>query len=211
MNRRVPWAYLLAAAAPLAGVTLILACGGGDANDAGGAGASPETTNWSAEPVDGYPYPVQMLPNEAPSAEGRHFGQGEFQGYNTARYGSDPPTSGKHIGQLAQAGVYDQAIPNEVAVHHMEHGYTLVWYNCGAAPPLDAGACTDLRNQLTAIVQPAVANGLHVVMTPDDSMPVRIALTAWQFMDTMSELDQDRVNTFLEAFECHYDPEETCD
>ncbi len=205
MNRRSE-SVSLATFSVVALAVLIAGCGGGGGDRAAGT----STPNWSAEPVSDYPYPVQMLPNEAPDAEGRHYSQGEFEGYNTAKYGSDPPTSGKHIGQLAQAGVYDQAIPNEVAVHHMEHGYTIVWYNCGAEPPLDSGGCTDLRNQLTAIVQPAVAGGYHVVMTPDDTMTPRIALTAWQFMDTMNEVDQDRINTFLETFECHYDPEGTC-
>jgi hypothetical protein len=187
-------------------LVLLAACGGGDdaASDTAGQ------TEWTAEVVEDYPYPVQMFENEAPSAEGRHFAQGEFPGYNTVQYGTDPPTSGKHIGQLAQVGVYDEPVPNEVAVHQMEHGYTMVWYNCDAEEPLAAAECTDLRNELSSIVQPAVAEGYHVVMTPDATMEHRLAVTAWQFMDTMDEVDTERLRTFVETFECHYDPEGTC-
>jgi hypothetical protein len=67
-----------------------------------------------------------------------------------------------------------------------------------------------LRNDLSSVVQPAVAGGKLVVMSPHATMEHRIALTAWQFMDVLDEFDAERVQTFIDTFECHYDPENTC-
>jgi len=47
-------------------------------------------------------------------------------------------------------------------------------------------------------------------MTPDTTMAYRIAITAWQFMDTMPNADEERVGAFIDTFECHYDPEGGC-
>jgi len=168
-------------------------------------------SKWDAERVTDYPYPVEMLANEAPSEDGRHFAQGEFAGYNTVDYDTVPPTSGKHIGELAMPGVYDGIpIPNEVVVHNMEHGYVIVWYNCNADPMLDSEGCGGLLNTLTAWAEPLVAQSRSIVVTPHSTMESRIALTAWQFRDTIDEVDPERIQTFIDTFECHYDPEGTC-
>jgi hypothetical protein len=190
---------------------LLAACGGDDDDGGGDDNAGSDSGNiWEADEIGDYPYPVQRFTNEAPSAEGRHFAQGEFPGYNTVQYGTDPPTSGRHIGELVQAGVYDQPLPNEVMVHQMEHGYPILWYNCSAEPALDESACNSLRSDLTAIVTAALSDEIRAVMTPDTTMTHRIALTSWQYMDTMPEVDEERIRTFIETFECHYDPEGGC-
>src|SRR5687768_16353463 len=100
---------LLLLAACLSVVVLLAACGGDDDDDDGGGGASGNI--WEADEIGGYPYPVQRLDNEAPSAEGRHFAQGELPGYKTVQYGTDPPTSGRHIGELVEPAVYDEPVP----------------------------------------------------------------------------------------------------
>ncbi len=199
---------LLLLAACLSVVVLLAACGGDDDDDGGGGAASENI--WEADEIGEYPYPVQRFDNEAPSAEGRHFAQGEFPGYNTVQYGTDPPTSGRHIGELVEPGVYDEPVPNEVLVHQMEHGYAIAWYNCAASPALDEAGCSAVRDELGQVVNQALGDGLRAVMTPDTTMTHRIALTAWQYMDTMDEVDEERIRTFLERFECHYDPEGGC-
>jgi hypothetical protein len=186
-----------------------VACSSGDDPEPTPQGAVG--SEWEAQPVKDYPYPVEMFTNEAPRAEGRHFADGEFRGYNTHEYGTVPPTSGKHIGELAQAGYYDAIpIPNEIAVHNMEHGYVILWFNCNADPMLVPDDCAVLLNELTAITQSLTAEGRSFVMTPHHTMASRIALTAWQFMDRMDEIDEERILAFVETFECHYDPEGTC-
>lgn len=158
-----------------------------------------------AAPVEGYPYPVQMLPPD-PGARA-HFPPG--QTYND--YNSSPPTSGPHTATTAPQGVSDIPVPKEMAVHNMEHGDVVVWYNCSGGPqPLGDAACTDLRNQLAAVVTDAIEGEKGVLMTPYDGMDQRIALTAWQFLDAFEEFDAERVRTFIDTFYCHTNLEGFC-
>ena len=59
-------------------------------------------------------------------------------------YNSDPPTSGPHYAQPAQAGFYDEALPDEQLVHNLEHGYIVIWYNCAR---LEGTACNALKRK----------------------------------------------------------------
>jgi len=158
-----------------------------------------------AAPVENYPYPVQMFPPD-PGERG-HFAVGEtYDDYN-----SNPPTSGPHTNVAAGPGVYEEPVPKETAVHSMEHGMVVVWYNCNGGPqPLNEAACGTLRQDLAAIVNAANENGKKVLMTPYAAMDRRIALTAWQFLDSFDEFDAQRVRTFIETFYCHINLEGFC-
>jgi hypothetical protein len=151
-----------------------------------------------------------MFPNEVPGGVGRHFAQGEFQGFGSVDYHTDPPTSGRHVGDFAQQFINEAPVPDEVLVHMMEHGYVVVWYNCGASPALGGEGCATLRSDLTQLVQQAVGQGKAAVLTPDGSMPHRLAVTAWQFMDAFDEYDGQRIQTFIDTFSCRFDPEGGC-
>lgn len=159
-----------------------------------------------AAPVESYPYSeLQMFPPD-PGGRG-HFAQGEtYDDYN-----SNPPTSGPHTNVAAGPGVYEEPVPKETAVHNMEHGHVVVWYNCNGAPqPLNEAACGTLRQDLAAIVDEANENGKRVLMTPYAAMDKRIALTAWQFLDAFDEFDAQRVRTFIDTFYCHTNLEGYC-
>jgi hypothetical protein len=145
------------------------------------------------------------------------------------KYNSNPPTSGSHDPNWVKAGVYDQVQGVGYIVHSLEHGYIEISYNCayGSSEPvatqsavvsdtpstgfidatasaqLQTGAwtsqsCTDLKNQLTEI---AKAKKLwKVIVMPWPTMESRIALTAWRRIDTFNEVDQQRINSFIDAF-----------
>ena len=166
--------------------------------------AGGKSLDTEAAPVENYPYPAQFFP---PDPGGRtHFAQGET--YND--YNSNPPTSGPHTAAVAP-GVYDVPVPKESAVHNMEHGQVVVWYNCDGGPqPLDEPTCTGLRQDLATIVTEANDSGKRVLMTPYAEMDRRIALTAWQFLDTFDEFDAQRVLTFIDTFYCHTNLEGFC-
>jgi hypothetical protein len=179
----------------IAVVAFALLSGGG-----GGRGRDTE-----AAPVEGYPYAgLQMF---APDPGGRtHFPVGQtYDAYN-----SDPPTSGPHTAAV-QPGVYDDPVPKEHLVHNMEHSQVVVWYNCNAGPaPLAPADCQALGDNLAGIVNEANGGGKKVVMTPYANMEQRIALTAWQFLDTFNDFDAQRVRTFVDTFYCHTNLEGFC-
>lgn len=165
----------------------------------GGSGLDKE-----AAPVEDYPYPVQMF--QPYDGWRTHFAAGEtYYAYN-----SNPPTSGPHSAAVT-AGVYDEPVPKEQAVHNMEHGQVVVWYNCDGGPqPLDEPACAELRDNLAAMVVEANGSGQLVVMTPYAEMDRRIALSAWQFLDAFDEFDALRVRTFFDTLYCHVNLEGNC-
>jgi hypothetical protein len=171
-----------------AGLFFVLQPGGG-----GRQGGGPEA----------YPYAVQRFENQGQE----HLPPGaQYDAYN-----SNPPASGPHAPNFAPWGVSGAVIPKEVAVHNMEHAGVVVWYNCGAGPePLGEDECAELRDGLSAVVQQALADGKSVLMTPYPDMDHRIALTAWQHLDTLDSFDGERVRAFIDAFECYTDLEGFC-
>ena len=126
---------------PMAAVLVLLgACSGGGGSE--GVSAVPE----------GYPYPVQT-PERVEDRTHLQIGEA-FDGYT-----SDPPTSGPHTGVPANWGIAPEVLAKEVPVHNMEHAGVVVWYNCDAGLPLTPDQCTELQNDLGAIVQPAATSG----------------------------------------------------
>ncbi|HEU4760119.1 MAG TPA: DUF3105 domain-containing protein, partial [Dehalococcoidia bacterium] len=136
-------AFVIIAGAIIAVAVLALATGGNGGRQ-------------TASDKPAYPYPVQEFADQGRD----HLRPGqEFDGYN-----SNPPTSGPHAPAPAPWGVSAAPLPKEVPVHNMEHGGVVVWYNCAGGPqPLDGGACQQLRDELTAVVTQAVAQGKEVL------------------------------------------------
>lgn len=105
-------------------------------------------------------------------------------------YNTTPPTSGPHLGSLAEWGVHDQPIPNELQVHNLEDGGVLVQYDC-------LEGCPDLVGQLAGVVG-RYAEG--VILAPYPGMGTRIALTAWQRIDRLDAFDEARIEEFVAAY-----------
>lgn len=70
---------------------------------------------------------MKPLPGEAPADLGRDHVTDIFG----IKYSSNPPTSGPHFPIWAKAGVYDRLISDGYLIHSMEHGYIIIWYDCG--------------------------------------------------------------------------------
>jgi hypothetical protein len=103
-------------------------------------------------------------------------------------YNSDPPTSGPHLPYVAPWGVHTRPIQRELQVHNLEDGGVLVQYSC---------ECSELAAKLRDIVQ---KYDKYVILAPYPEMKSTIALTAWTRIETMSEFDEKRVRTFIEAY-----------
>ncbi|MBI4587253.1 MAG: DUF3105 domain-containing protein [Candidatus Rokubacteria bacterium] len=103
-------------------------------------------------------------------------------------YNSDPPTSGPHLQYLAPWGIHSRPIPRELQVHNLEDGGVVIQYNC---------ECPDLVAKLTALVKRYED---RVILAPYPGMKGKIALTAWQRIDTFEEFDEGRIVRFIKAF-----------
>ena len=113
------------------------------------------------------------------------------------KYNSDPPTSGPHYPDEAQAGFYDTNIyqyPAGRLVHNLEHGYIIFWYNCAK---LSESACSELKSQIKAIMDEV--NNVKVIAYPWDSIDVPVVMTSWGRLQKMETFDAAQARVFYKS------------
>ncbi|MCC6191161.1 MAG: DUF3105 domain-containing protein [Anaerolineales bacterium] len=116
-------------------------------------------------------------------------------------YNSDPPTSGPHYEQPAEAGFYDEAPPDEQLVHNMEHGHVIIWYDCSALVEAD---CAQLKAQIRDVMGRAgvstVTGTLKLVAAPRTGMETHITLTSWGHLYRLKAFDAEAILEFIRAY-----------
>src|SRR5687768_14585293 len=72
---------------------------------------------------------------EQEDAGAGHFGAAEEITANppVVAYANRPPTSGRHHPTWVKNGFYDVRVDERYAVHNLEHGYVVIWYDDGAS------------------------------------------------------------------------------
>ena len=102
----------------------------------------------------------------------------------TARFKTDPPTSGPHVSGALPTGVVDDPILGAVQVAILEGGNVLVQYRDLSAADLD---------EVKAFA------GDQVVVAPNPDLPgdADVVATAWTYKLTCTALDVDAVETFI--------------
>ena len=129
-----------------------------------------EPATWQSVPVMASPHIVMGVPH--------------------VPYNSNPPTSGPHVGNLANWGVHHAPIPDELQVHNLEDKGVVIQYHC----PKE---CPDLVEKLAAIVK---RYNEYLILAPRPNMDKRIVLTAWGKIDKFDEFDEARILRFIKRF-----------
>ena len=106
----------------------------------------------------------------------------------TIDYDVSPPVGGPHNPVWANCGFYDGEIPNENAVHSLEHGAVWVTYDPEALSDEDVAA---LRSALPAT---------YVILSPFEGLPSPIVLSGWNSQLEVDEADDPRIAEFLEEY-----------
>lgn len=109
-------------------------------------------------------------------------------------YSSVPATSGPHVSWPISEGVHNEAIPDEVAVHALEHGHIGLRYG----PEVSALQ----RSKLVAFVQ---KNPRGVFLAPDSRLGNKIVATAWGKTLTIKAYDKARIENFVSKLKGLYD------
>ena len=112
-------------------------------------------------------------------------------------YSTDPPTSGPHFDTPARANIYQQPISDGFLIHSLEHGHVVMSYNCTATPALAAEDCRTLEGDLAALARDLRL--WKIIVVPRPTLEVRLALTAWQYLDTLDSFDEQRIRQFVRA------------
>jgi hypothetical protein len=112
-------------------------------------------------------------------------------------YNSDPPTSGLHYAEEAQAGFYDETIytyPAGYLVHNLEHGYIIFWYNCDIISETE---CSDLKSQIRTVIDDL--GGTKLIAYPWPSLDVPVVVTSWTRLQKFETFDPEQAKAFYRA------------
>ncbi len=128
-------------------------------------------------------------------------GSSHIQDGTDPGYVSNPPTSGNHYEQPLPGGFYEDAdleawspFPEGHAVHSLEHGYVIFWYNCDV---IDETACEKLKTDLRNFMNSSMTKKL--IAFPWHKTDVSLVLTSWGFKLEMPVFDAGRASSFIAA------------
>jgi hypothetical protein len=103
-------------------------------------------------------------------------------------YEQSPPAGGPHNAVWLNCGVYSEQVPNENAVHSLEHGAVWVTYD----PEQVSG------DDLTALE--AQLPSSYALLSPYPGMDSPIALSAWNAQLKIDSPDDERIEDFFTAY-----------
>ncbi|MBH0115394.1 DUF3105 domain-containing protein [Salinibacterium sp. NG253] len=136
------------------------------------ANGTPRTSPEAIE-IDG----VQNYPNLV---------AGHVEG--TVDYEQSPPAGGEHASVWLNCGVYTEPVPNENAVHALEHGAVWVTYD----PAQVSG------DELEAL-QAAVPS-TYSVLSPYEGLQSPVVISAWANQVELDGVDDPRMQDFIDKF-----------
>lgn len=103
-------------------------------------------------------------------------------------YAQTPPAGGDHNAVWLNCGVYSEPVPNENAVHSLEHGAVWITYDPAAVSDADLDG---IKAQLPST---------YIVLSPYEGLDSAIALSAWNAQLKLDSADDPRVGEFLSVF-----------
>jgi Protein of unknown function (DUF3105) len=104
-------------------------------------------------------------------------------------YPQIPPVGGPHNPVWLNCGIYDRPIPNENAVHSLEHGAVWITYQ----PDLPAAEVAQLRS--------LVRNHAYVILSPYAGLPAPVVASAWGVQLRATGADDPRLPQFIKIYE----------
>jgi hypothetical protein len=114
-------------------------------------------------------------------------------------YSVTPPVGGDHNATWMNCGVYSQPVPNERAVHNLEHGAIWITYQ----PSLAQSEVTTLRSfaQSQTVISPAGApSSRYMDVTPYPGLPSPIVVSSWGFQLRLTSPTDPRLQQFVNKF-----------
>nr|WP_155842293.1 DUF3105 domain-containing protein [Agromyces luteolus] len=103
-------------------------------------------------------------------------------------YEQTPPAGGQHNPAWLNCGVYEEPVPNENAVHSLEHGAIWVTYDADALSDDDIST---LRSKLPST---------YVILSPFEGLPSPVVLSGWNSQLQVDGVDDPRIEDFLEEY-----------
>lgn len=108
--------------------------------------------------------------------------------HRTCQLPTDPPVGGNHAAVPLTCGIYNQPVPNENAVHSLEHGALWITYR----PALPAAQLGTLKG--------LVQGNDHRLLSPYPELPQPIVATAWGVQLEVSSADDPQLAQFVRTY-----------
>ena len=102
-------------------------------------------------------------------------------------YAEVPPVGGDHSAALQTCGAYDEPVPNERAVHSMEHGAVWITYS----PDLPTQQVERLRS---------LTDRSHVLVSPYPGLASPVVASAWERQVNLESASDKRLKAFVSQF-----------
>jgi hypothetical protein len=102
-------------------------------------------------------------------------------------YEQDPPAGGNHNTGDLPCQAYDEPVPNELAVHSLEHGAIWITYQ----PDLPEDDIDTLRAQ---------ARRSEVIVSPYPGLDSPVVVTSWGRQMRVDSADDERIEQFVRVF-----------
>ncbi|WP_298865215.1 DUF3105 domain-containing protein [uncultured Microbacterium sp.] len=126
--------------------------------------------------------------NEGATVDGvETFENGATHVQGAVDYAQAPSAGGDHNQVWLNCGAYSDPVPNENAVHSMEHGAVWVTYD----PNLSEEDLSTLRAKLPST---------YVALSPYESLPAPIVLSGWNAQLQVEDAGDERIGAFLEEY-----------
>lgn len=104
-------------------------------------------------------------------------------------YPQNPPVGGNHNPVWLNCGIYITPVPNENAVHSLEHGAVWITYR----PDLADKSVTQLQN--------VVRGHSYVILSPYPGLPAPVVASAWGVQLKMQRASDSRLGQFITKYE----------
>ncbi len=99
-----------------------------------------------------------------------------------------PPVGGPHAPVWQNCGFYAEPVPDETAVHSMEHGAVWVTYR------------RDLPKEQVEVLRGLASGQSHVLVSPYPDLPSPVVASAWGKQLRLEGADDPRLERFVSAF-----------
>ncbi|WP_158373010.1 DUF3105 domain-containing protein [Cellulosimicrobium cellulans] len=103
-------------------------------------------------------------------------------------YPQSPPAGGDHNAAWLNCGVYTEPVPDENAVHSLEHGAVWITYD----PSLPA--------EDVATLQAYAAGQSYVLVSPYEGLDSPVAISAWGYQLKVDSVDDERLPVFIQKY-----------
>lgn len=106
----------------------------------------------------------------------------------TVDYEQSPPAGGPHNAVWLNCGIYSEPVPNENAVHSLEHGAIWVTYDATAVTGDDLES---LKAQMPSS---------YVILSPYEGLDSPVVMTGWNNQLKLDSVDDERIGEFFTEF-----------